>query len=57
MTAIDDTPYDGPMAATAPTEQSLERKSVKRVARSHPLRRHLRNSPGLRLYLLMYSED
>jgi hypothetical protein len=57
MTAIDDTPYDDPMAATAPTEQSLERKSVKRVARSHPLRRHLRNSPGLRLYLLMYSED
>ena len=57
MTAIDDTPYDGPMAATAPTEQSLERKPVKRLARSLPLRRHLRNSLGLRLYLLMYSED
>ena len=53
MTAIDDTPYDGPMAATAPTEQSLERKPVKRLARSLPLRRHLRNSLGLRLYLLV----
>lgn len=53
MAASYDTPYDGPVPAAAPTQQSLEQKSVNRLETIRYVAT-FRNSLGLRLYLLVY---